>query len=84
MIYNKIIVLYYNNIHILGAEDCIKEVDEALWIEAYDKESVPPPPFYPDDFKAWAKVCLQQLHLSQAQITTTNIKLVYMHLISSL
>ena len=40
MIYIKIIVLYYNNIHILGAEDCIKEVDEALWIEAYDKYSI--------------------------------------------
>ena len=73
MIYIKIIVLYYNNIHILGAEDCIKEVDEALWIEAYDKESVPPPPFYPDDFKAWATVCLQQLHLSQEQITISSL-----------
>ena len=68
----------------LAAEDCIKDVYEALWREAFQSESQSPPPFYPNHFKERAVASLQQLGITQEDIKATNMKLVYLHLISSI
>ena len=74
------IVLYINTV--IGAVDCIKKVDEALWKQALDDESQSPPPFYSHDFQVNALQCIRDgLGISHDEISTTNMKRGYLHLI---
>ena len=74
------IVLHINTV--IGAVDCIKKVNETLWKEALDDESQSPPPFYSHDFQVNALQCIRDgLGISHDEISTTNMKRVYLHLI---
>ena len=69
----------------IGAEDCIKEIDEALWCQAMREEALPPPEFYPRNFEAMASQFIEEeLGLAHAELTSDNWRTVYLHMIQNL
>ena len=69
----------------IGAEDCIKEVDEALWSQAMREEALSPPRFYPRDCENNALQFIEEeLGLSHAELASNNWRTVYLHMIRNL
>ena len=75
-------IIIYNCI--LGGEECIKDVNEELWHQAMIEESQPPPPFYSRSFEInAANLVVEAFDLSHDEITSTNWKSVYLHMIDN-
>ena len=74
-----------NAYNIVGAEECMKDVEAALWQQAVREESKAPPAFFPLSFKTAALLHLEgELGLCYSDITAENCKAVYLNLIANL
>lgn len=67
---------------IVGTTDYSKEFPIEVWLAAMLNESEKPASFYSDQFKEWADyIILRDRHITQEQITQTNFRDIYLHLV---